>query len=73
MDELQSLFDYDRLVSILNIILVIIGGASLIVAGLQKIAPLTKTDKDDKALATIAAVLNILIKVLDKIALNPRK
>lgn len=71
--EILSLLDQDRLFEILNIILVIIGGASLIVAGLQKLAPLTETDKDDKALSFIAAVLKDLIKLLDKIALNPRK
>lgn len=73
MDELLNYLDHDRLLAIVNIILIVIGGASLIVAGLQKIAPLTKTDKDDKALHVIATVLNALIKVLDKIALNPRK
>jgi hypothetical protein len=42
----------------------VVGGASMIVAA---VAPLTKSDKDDRALA----VLKKVVSWLEKLALNP--
>ena len=46
--------------------LAVVGGASALAAG---IAPLTKTDKDDK----LAAFLKKVLGWLDTIALNPKR
>jgi hypothetical protein len=59
--------------NIVEVLLIIIGAASIIVSGLKKIAELTPTDKDDKALATIEKFLGSVLIVLDRLALNPDK
>jgi hypothetical protein len=58
---------------ILTYALAIIGGASLIVAGLAKIAAVTPSTKDDYYVGTAKRWLGVVAAVLDKIALNPRK
>lgn len=51
----------------------LVGAASLIVAGLEKIAKLTPTDKDDAAISTAKRWLAWIIAILDRLALNPDK
>jgi len=51
----------------------LVGAASLIVAGLEKIAKLTPTHKDDEAISTAKRWLAWVIAILDRLALNPDK
>lgn len=51
----------------------IVGGASIVVTGLRKIAEVTPTKKDDELLAKAQKFLDAAIKVGDAIALTPRE
>lgn len=53
-----------------GILLAVIGGASVIVQGLAKIATVTPSTRDDEIIGKVQAVLSGVIKILDKIALN---
>lgn len=48
---------------------VVVSAASLVVAGLDKLASITPTDKDDKALAAAARGLGFVSAVLDKVSI----
>lgn len=50
--------------------LAVVGGASLVVQGLAKIAAVTPSTKDDAIVGKVEVVLSVLVKVLDKLALN---
>lgn len=67
--DITSITDF-----IFNLVLIlstVIGGASLIVAGLRKIAKITPTEKDDQFLDKADIFLNKTMVILDKLALNP--
>ena len=51
---------------------IIVSASSVIVAGLDKIAGLTPTDKDDKALAAAARGLAAISYALDKVSVYQR-
>lgn len=52
------------------ILMAVVGGASLVVQGLAKIAAITPSTRDDEIIGKVDAFLVGLIKVLDKLALN---
>lgn len=54
----------------LFILMAVVGGASLVVQGLAKIAAVTPSTRDDEIIGKVDAFLVGLIKVLDKLALN---
>ncbi|WP_323950257.1 hypothetical protein [Aeromonas veronii] len=54
----------------LVILMAVVGGASLVVQGLAKIAAVTPSTRDDEIIGKVDAFLVGLIKVLDKLALN---
>lgn len=47
-----------------------VGGASLIVQGLAKVAAITPSTRDDQIVGKVGLVLVTLTRVLDKLALN---
>lgn len=63
----------DLMTNIVEILFIVIGAASLIVAGLEKIADLTPTDKDNIALGKAKRFLARAIAFLDRVAVNPDK
>ncbi|WP_421259135.1 hypothetical protein [Aeromonas sp. 602826] len=54
----------------LVILMAVVGGASLVVQGLAKIAAVTPSTRDDEIIGKVGAFLVGLIKVLDKLAMN---
>lgn len=58
---------------IVTIALAVIGGASLIVAGLEQIAAVTPSTKDDEYVGAIKRSLGVVAAVLARVALNPKK
>ena len=54
----------------LVILMAVVGGGSLVVQGLAKIAAVTPSTRDDEIIGKVDAFLVGLIKVLDKLALN---
>ncbi|MCR3957535.1 hypothetical protein NUK42_02065 [Aeromonas veronii] len=54
----------------LFILMAVVGGASLVVQGLAKIAAVTPSTRDDEIIGKVGAFLVGLAKVLDKLALN---
>lgn len=67
--DITSITDF-----IFNLVLIlstVIGGASMIVAGLRKIAKITPTEKDDAFLSKADNFLNKAMVIIDKLALNP--
>ncbi|MFQ2035183.1 hypothetical protein ACK35Y_19930 [Aeromonas veronii] len=54
----------------LVILMAVVGGASLVVQGLAKLAAVTPSTRDDEIIGKVDAFLVGLIKVLDKLALN---
>ncbi|ANB54826.1 hypothetical protein WM43_20295 [Aeromonas veronii] len=52
------------------ILMAVVGGASLVVQGLAKIAAVTPSTRDDEIIGKVDAFLVGLIKVLDKLAMN---
>jgi hypothetical protein len=67
--EVQSIIDF--VINIIVILSAVVGGASIIVEGLKKIAKITPTEKDDVFLGKAEKVLNGITVFLDKLALNP--
>jgi multidrug resistance efflux pump len=57
----------DVLVNAFALIGAVVSGATLIVAGLEKIAEVTPTTKDDKAVATVKRVLSQVSALLDNV------
>lgn len=51
----------------------IIGGASLILQGIAKIAKITPSTRDDEIVSKVQGVLLSLQRILDRVALNPSK
>ncbi|MCQ4052347.1 hypothetical protein [Aeromonas sp. SG16] len=54
----------------LVILMAVVGGASLVVQGLAKIAAVTPSTRDDEIIGKVDAFLVGLAKILDKLALN---
>ncbi|MGL4756891.1 MAG: hypothetical protein ACRCXB_31470 [Aeromonadaceae bacterium] len=52
------------------ILMAVVGGSSLVVQGLAKIAAVTPSTRDDEIIGKVDAFLVGLIKVLDKLAMN---
>ncbi|MGL5156936.1 hypothetical protein GRF56_16645 [Aeromonas veronii] len=52
------------------ILMAVVGGASLVVQGLAKIAAVTPSTRDDEIIGKVDAFLVGLARVLDKLALN---
>ncbi|MCJ7976760.1 hypothetical protein LOS88_09590 [Aeromonas veronii] len=52
------------------ILMAVVGGASMVVQGLAKIAAVTPSTRDDEIIGKVDAFLVGLAKVLDKLALN---
>ena len=52
------------------ILMAVVGGASMVVQGLAKIAAVTPSTRDDEIIGKVDAFLVGLIKVLDKLAMN---
>ncbi len=61
----------DTILLIMQWVTTIIGAASVIVAALIKVAKLTPSSKDDEWLSGAQAFLAVIIKILDRLALNP--
>ncbi len=55
------------------IILAVVGGASSIVMGLEKIAKITPSTKDDYYVGKAKRAVGWASEILSKIALNPKK
>ena len=60
----------EAVINWLVILLAVVGGASLVVQGLAKIAAVTPSTRDDEIIGKVDAFLVGLAKVLDKLALN---
>lgn len=54
----------------LVILMAVVGGASLVVQGLAKIAAVTPSTRDDEIIGKVDTFLVGLAKILDKLALN---
>ncbi|MFQ2095511.1 hypothetical protein ACK33Q_03385 [Aeromonas veronii] len=52
------------------ILMAVVGGASLVVQGLAKIAAVTPSTRDDEVIGKVQGFLTGLAKILDKVALN---
>ncbi|HHO2159625.1 TPA: hypothetical protein ACRTNB_001828 [Aeromonas hydrophila] len=52
------------------ILMAVVGGASMVVQGLAKIAAVTPSTRDDEIIGKVDAFLVGLAKILDKLALN---
>ena len=52
------------------ILMAVVGGASMVVQGLAKIAAVTPSTRDDEVIGKVQAFLVGLTMVLDKLALN---
>lgn len=60
------------MIEYLQIFAEIVGAASIIVFGLEKIAKITPTTKDDKYVGSVKKVLSKVSGVLSRLALNPK-
>ncbi|HHQ4617451.1 TPA: hypothetical protein ACSP2N_001465 [Aeromonas veronii] len=60
----------EAVINWLVILMAVVGGASLVVQGLAKIAAVTPSTRDDEIIGKVDAFLVGLAKVLDKLALN---
>jgi hypothetical protein len=58
---------------ILMYALAVVGGASLIVAGLEKIADVTPSTKDDLYVGKAKRAIGYVAAILDKLAVNPKR
>jgi hypothetical protein len=61
-----------NIVEWLEIIAVVVGGASMIVLGLEKIAGVTPSTKDDEYVGKAKKVLGKVSEILSRLALNPK-
>jgi hypothetical protein len=52
------------------ILMAVVGGASMVVQGLAKIAAVTPSTRDDEVIGKVQGFLTGLAKILDKVALN---
>ena len=52
------------------ILMAVVGGASMVVQGLAKIAAITPSTRDDEVIGKVQGFLTGLAKILDKVALN---
>ena len=59
------------IVSVFAVLSVVVGAASTVVAGLEKIAEVTPTDKDNKAIGKARRFIATVVAILDRVALNP--
>lgn len=57
----------------LVIILAVVGGASSIVLGFEKIAKVTPSTKDDLYVGKAKKAVGWVLGILSKVALNPKK
>jgi|TARA_R110000772_G_scaffold43692_3_gene100693 hypothetical protein len=57
----------------LTLALAIVGGVSAILKGLEVIAGITASTKDDLYVSKAIRYVGVLASILDKIALNPKK
>lgn len=62
----------DLVTEVLQWVLTIIGAASAIVAALRPIAAKTETKTDDAILDKIDSVVQYLVAIGDKVAMNPK-
>ena len=60
----------DIIINGTTIALAVVGGASLIVQGLAKIAAITPSTRDDEILSKVQGLLATTTRILDKVALN---
>ena len=60
----------DIIINGTTIALAVVGGASLVVQGLAKIAAITPSTRDDEIIGKVQAFLAGIAKILDKVALN---
>lgn len=61
----------EQIGNIVVILTTIVGAASMILAGLRKIADITPSTVDDEWLNKAEKVLAFVVKLLDRLALNP--
>lgn len=59
--------------TILAILGAVVAGATLIVAGLDKIAAVTPTTKDDEYVGKLKKALGYVSDILDRFAIHPTK
>ncbi|MBL0559262.1 hypothetical protein [Aeromonas hydrophila] len=57
-------------INLIVILMAVVGGASLVVQGLVKIAAVTPSTRDDEVVGKVQTFLVGLTKVLDKLAMN---
>lgn len=60
----------DIIINGTTIALAVVGGASLVVQGLAKIAAVTPSTRDDEIIGKVQGVLATVARILDKVALN---
>lgn len=60
----------DIIINGTTIALAVVGGASLVVQGLAKIAAITPSTRDDEIIGKVQGVLATVTRILDKVALN---
>lgn len=60
----------DIIINGTTIALAVVGGASLVVQGLAKIAAITPSTRDDEIIGKVQGVLATVARILDKVALN---
>lgn len=61
----------EQIGNIVVILTTIVGAASMILAGLRKIANITPTTVDDEWVSKAEKALAFAVKLLDRLALNP--
>ena len=61
----------EQIGNIVVILTTIVGAASMILAGLRKIANITPTTVDDEWVSKAEKALAFVVKLLDRLALNP--
>jgi hypothetical protein len=62
-----------QIMDIIQVIVLVIGGSSLLCKAAEIIAAATETLKDDAIVGSIRAVLDRLQRLLGPLALNPKK
>ena len=60
----------DIIINGTTIALAVVGGASLVVQGLAKIAAITPSTRDDEIIGKVQGLLATTTRILDKVALN---
>lgn len=54
-------------------VLIVIGAASTIIKGLELIVGVTPSKKDDEVVGKARKAVDVVLNVIDKLALNPKK